>query len=236
MKILIIIPAYNEEKNILKTVDAIRRYGKNSHEKLDFIVINDKSTDGTETLLDKNKIPHITLIKNLGIGGAVQTGYKYALDNNYDFAIQFDGDNQHDANSINIILAPLKEGKADLVIGSRFVGKKNENNFRSSLARRIGIKIISAMIRFRTGKTILDTTSGFRGANKKVIFKFANDYPTEYPEPISTTDVILNGGKVEEVPVLMRAREAGSSSIKSYKNIYYMINVILLILTLRRKK
>ncbi len=235
-KTLIIIPAFNEELNILKTFKTIESYKKETNETYDVLIVNDGSTDSTEEILQENKIPHILLLKNLGIGGAVQTGYKYALENNYDYAVQLDGDNQHDISFVKTILAPLEKGTADLVIGSRFIGKKNTENFRSSFARRIGIKIISGAIKLKTGKRIFDTTSGFRAANKKVIKMFAEKYPVEYPEPISTTEILLSSGKVAEVPVKMKARNGGKSSISSYKNAYYMINVILLILTSRSLK
>ena len=121
-KILLIIPAYNEEANILKTCETIRKHSK----KLDFIVINDGSKDRTKEILEENKLNHINLIHNLGIGGAVQTGYKYALENDYDIAVQFDGDGQHDVTYVEDIIKPIIEGKADFVIGSRFVETLSE--------------------------------------------------------------------------------------------------------------
>ena len=130
-KILVVIPAYNEEDCILTTCKAIDDYNKNNNLKLDYIVINDGSKDKTPNLLDQNKINHIDLIENLGIGGAVQTGYKYAFDNNYDIAIQFDADGQHDIESIENIIKPIVNGNANLVIGSRFIDK-NKDNFKSS--------------------------------------------------------------------------------------------------------
>ena len=180
IKILLIIPAYNEEKNILLTCKSIDKYNKKSKNSVDYIVINDGSTDHTLEILKKNKIPHINLIDNLGIGGAVQTGYKYALYNDYDIAIQFDGDGQHDANYIDKIVDPIIKSQADLVIGSRFI-KENESKFKPDFKHMLGINIISKVIKFKTGKVIYDTTSGFRAANKKIIKKFAKNYPQEYP-------------------------------------------------------
>ena len=164
-KILIIIPAYNEEENILKTYTKIKEYNKKNKTNYDMIVINDGSTDNTKKILKENNIPHINLIHNLGIGGAVQTGYKYAYENNYDIAVQFDGDGQHDVRYVEKIIKPIIEKKADLVIGSRFV--EDIKTFKSTFARRVGIKIISCFMKFATHKKIHDTTSGFRACSKE---------------------------------------------------------------------
>ena len=230
-KVLLVIPAYNEEENILKTCQKIKKENK----KLDFIVINDGSKDNTKKILEDNNIPHINLIHNLGIGGAVQTGYKYALENNYDIVVQFDGDGQHDASYISNLVEEIEKGN-DIVIGSRFVKELSE--FKSTGARRFGIKIISFFIKLFTGTKIADTTSGFRAVNKKIIAEFAQNYPTEYPEPVSTTELLKKGYKVEEVAVKMNEREGGVSSIRAWKNAYYMINVILsiFIVSIRRYK
>lgn len=229
-KILIIIPAYNEEKNIKKTYDSILEYNKKNKTKYDVIVINDGSKDNTEQVLKENKIPHITLIKNLGIGGAVQTGYIYAERNNYDIAIQFDGDGQHDVNYVKNIIEPILTKNADLVIGSRFIEELSE--FKSSTMRQIGIKLISFFIKLFTGKKIYDTTSGFRACNKRTIMEFSRNYPYEYPEPISTTKILKRKYKVFEVPVKMNERTDGVSSIKAWKTVYYMFNVIFSIIAI----
>ena len=234
MKILLIIPAYNEEENILKTCNSIINYNKKNKTKYDILVINDGSKDKTEQILKENNINHIELVHNLGIGGAVQTGYKYALENNYDIAIQFDGDGQHDVKYIKNIIKPIEDKKANMVIGSRFIDK-NYSEFKSSRARRLGINLISFVIKLKTKKKIYDTTSGFRAVDKKIIKYFASSYPTEYPEPISTVDVLKKGNVVTEVPVSMNEREGGVSSITSWKTAYYMINVILSILLIRKK-
>lgn len=233
-KILLIIPAYNEEENILNTCQGIIEYNKKNNTNYEFIVINDGSRDNTKKILEDNNLPHINLINNLGIGGAVQTGYKYALSNNYDIAIQYDGDGQHDVSYVKTIIEPIINGQAEMVIGSRFIDKNTET-FKSSLARRIGINLISKVIKLKTGKKILDTTSGFRAVNKDIIKLFANRYPTEYPEPISTVEVLSKGYKVNEVQVEMKERVGGVSSITSWKTAYYMINVILSMLIIERK-
>ena len=237
MKTLIIIPAYNEEESILNTYKEIIDYNKKYNTHYDVIVINDCSTDKTLEICKTNNIPTISLIHNLGIGGAVQTGYKYALMNDYDIAIQYDGDGQHDVKYIKNIIEPIINDNADFVIGSRFV-TKDASEFKSSAARRLGIKLISNIIHLLTKKRIYDVTSGFRAANKKVIQLFANEYPVEYPEPITNMELLKNNLNVFEVPVAMRERDGGVSSIHSWKNAYYMVNVILAILVfgLRRKR
>lgn len=237
MKILIIIPAYNEEDSILSVFNSIQEYNKSSEIKCDVIVINDCSTDRTAKILDEAKIPHIDLVHNLGIGGAVQTGYKYAYSNKYDIAVQFDGDGQHDVNYILNIITPILCNDADFVIGSRFVDSTT-SEFKSSASRRMGIQLISSIIKLTTGKRVLDTTSGFRAINKELIGYFADRYPIEYPEPISTTDLLCQGFVVSEIPVKMYERSSGESSIKAWKSVYYMINVILTIfaITLRRRQ
>ena len=227
MKVLMIIPAYNEELNIENTVKKIIKYNKESTNKIDYVIINDGSTDGTKQICEKNNYNVINLIHNLGIGGAVQTGYKYALENNYDVAIQFDGDGQHDENYIDSLVKEIDNG-ANFGIGSRFIEDLSE--FKSSSTRRMGIKILSMLIKICTGKKIYDPTSGFRAADKKVIRLFANHYPTEYPEPESTTELIKRGLKVKEIPVEMHEREFGESSIKPLKSIYYMFSVCLSII------
>ncbi len=224
-KVLLIIPAYNEEGSILKTCMTVKKCDSS----LDFVVINDGSKDKTEEICIKNNLPHINLIHNLGIGGAVQTGYKYAYENNYDIAIQFDGDGQHDVTYVPKIIEPILKGETNMVIGSRFVDK-NSSEFKSSGARRMGIRLISFFIKLVTKKKVYDTTSGFRAVDKSLIEYFARNYPVEYPEPVSTTQILKEGFSITEVPVSMNEREEGVSSIRAWKSVYYMINVILSIL------
>jgi len=236
VKILLIIPAYNEEENILKTYKKIIDYNRKNNANYNIIVINDGSKDNTKQILEENEIPHINLIHNLGIGGAVQTGYKYALENNYDIAIQYDGDGQHDVSYVEKLIKPIIDKKADLVIGSRFL-EKDSSDFKSTWIRRIGINFISFLIKLCTGKKITDTTSGFRAVNKKVITYFASKYPIDSPEPASFVAITRKGYKTTEVSVSMNAREGGNSSITSHlwKPIYYMINVSLSIIITRFK-
>ena len=227
-KILIIIPAYNEEASILKTCKEIYEYNSKYKTNYDILVINDCSTDSTLKICKGNDIPVISLVHNLGIGGAVQTGYKYAYEYNYDIAIQYDGDGQHDVSYVNNIIEPIIKGKADFVIGSRFVG--NISKFKTTGARRAGIKVISFFIKLVSGIKVYDTTSGFRACNKEIISYFANNYPLEYPEPITTVELAKKKYRIEEVAVNMRERTGGKSSIHTWKNIYYMLNVCLSII------
>ena len=229
MRVLLIVPSFNEEKNVLSNYKKIVNYNKKNDTNYDVIIINDGSTDRTEEICIDNNIPHISLVHNLGIGGAVQTGYKYALENNYDIAIQFDGDGQHDINYVSKIIEPIINGNADMVIGSRFIDK-NSSEFKSSKARRIGINIISFFIKLVTGKKVFDTTSGFRAVNVNLINYFAFNYPVEYPEPVSTVDILKKGYFIEEIPVSMNERENGVSSIRTWKKVYYMVNVVLSII------
>ena len=226
MKVLMIIPAYNEEKNIVETISKLKEIKLKDHT-LDYIVINDGSTDQTKKVCKENKINMIDLPFNLGIGGAVQTGYKYAYYNNYDIAIQYDGDGQHDGNYIKDLIEEIKKGN-NIVIGSRFVSELS--TFKSSKMRRLGKEILSILIKIFTGKKIYDPTSGFRAADKEIIKLFANDYPSDYPEPDTIVSVIKKGYKVSEVPVKMNERENGKSSINPLKAVYYMIKVSLAII------
>ena len=225
MKVLLIIPAYNEEENILETCNKI----KNFSEEIDFVVINDGSKDNTLKILEENNLNHISLINNLGIGGAVQTGYKYAYQNNYDIAIQFDGDGQHDVNYVPNICEPIINGQANIVIGTRYLDK-SASKFQSTFMRRFGSKVISFFIKLCTGKKITDPTSGFRAVDKKVIEEFAREYPTEYPEPESTACMLHKRYKVSEVPVSMNERKGGKSSIRFWKTADYMFKVCLTII------
>ena len=181
MRLLLILPAYNEEKSILSTVEQIRRASFPDTLTVEYLVINDGSTDRTAALCREHGIPCLSLLQNLGIGGAVQTGYLYAARRGYDIAVQFDGDGQHDIHSLETLTAPLVEGSCDFVVGSRFL--REEGGFRSTFLRRVGIRYLSSLIFLVTGQRIRDVTSGYRAANRAVIRFFARDYPVDYPEP-----------------------------------------------------
>lgn len=223
MKKLIIIPAYNESESIQKTVEDIKRYAQ----EFDYVIINDCSTDSTREICEEGGYNIVNLPVNLGIGGAVQTGYKYGVKYGYDIAVQVDGDGQHDPRFLSEMSEHLLDTGVDMVIGSRFIEKEG---FQSSGARRVGIKYFTFLIRMLTGKTVTDPTSGLRMVNKDVMEMFARDYPKDYPEPESVVAVLRRGKKVKEIPVVMRERNGGVSSISLKKSVYYMIKVSLAIL------
>lgn len=229
MKKLIIIPAYNEAENIKKTITAIQNNAKG----FDYVIINDCSTDQTRLICENEKYNIVNLPINLGIGGAVQTGYKYAYNHGYDVAVQVDGDGQHDPEFLDTMAEYLMDKKLDMVIGSRFIEKKG---FQSSYTRRLGIKFFTGLIKCMTGKVITDPTSGLRMVGRNAMELFAVDYPRDYPEPESVVAILRRNMKVEEIPVIMKEREGGVSSISLKKSIYYMIKVPLAILIERIRK
>ena len=229
MKKLIIIPAYNESANIEKTIKMIQ---ENAPE-FDYVIINDCSTDDTKKICEKNGYNYIDLPINLGIGGAVQTGYRYGYEEGYGMAVQVDGDGQHDPKFLATMADYLEEHGLDMVIGSRFI---NKEGFQSSGARRMGIKYFTVLIQLLTGKKITDPTSGLRMVNRDVMKIFAYDYPKDYPEPESVVAILRQKKNVEEIPVIMKAREGGVSSISPKKSVYYMIKVTLAILIERIRK
>lgn len=226
---LVIIPAYNEEENIVDIVTEIRTATTD----FDYLVINDHSKDDTLKLCRENEIVVIDLPINLGIGGAVQTGYKYAFINGYDYAVQLDGDGQHDPAYLDAMYKKIVDGNADMVIGSRFIEKKG---FQSSATRRFGIHFFTVLIKLLTGAVITDPTSGFRMVNRDVIGKFAGDYPRDYPEPESVVSVLKEGKKVIEMPVEMRERRGGVSSINIKRSVYYMVKVTIAIIMERIRR
>lgn len=225
-KVLVIIPAYNEEENIVRVVKGMMEQSP----QYDYLVVNDGSTDETLALCREENFQYIDLPINMGIGGAVQAGYIYARKNDYDIAVQMDGDGQHDIAYLDQMLAPILGGVADVVIGSRFLEKEG---FQSSAGRRMGINILSGLILLTTGKHIMDVTSGYRAVNKMFIKIYSDDYPMDYPEPEAIVAAIMHLGRVKEIPVRMRAREGGTSSITLKKSIYYMVKVTLAILLCR---
>lgn len=218
MKVLVIIPAYNEQDCIGKVIDNMR----NHYPEYDYIVINDCSKDNTEQILKDRQANYLNLPINLGIGGGVQAGYRYALRYGYDIAVQMDGDGQHNPEYIKDIIAPILKDEADSVIGSRFI---NNEGFQSSALRRFGISFLSNLIRIVCGVRILDVTSGSRAVNRKCIQLFASEYAQDYPEPEAIVASAMKGFRLKEVPVIMNEREGGVSSINGLKSIYYMIKV-----------
>jgi glycosyltransferase involved in cell wall biosynthesis len=228
MKKLIIIPAYNESENIVGTVRDIEQKAPD----FDYIIINDCSTDNTLEICKQNHFNYVNLPINLGIGGAVQTGYKYAKEYGYDLAVQVDGDGQHDPAFLQKMADYLEEHKLDMVIGSRFI---TNEGFQSSALRRVGIVYFTRLIHMLTGETVTDPTSGLRMGGRKVIELFAENYPKDYPEPETAVTALNNGLKIEEIPVIMRARQGGVSSITMKKSVYYMIKVTIAIIIERMR-
>lgn len=229
MRVLLIIPAYNEEKNIVRVVERIEEYKKSKPDfDLDYIIINDGSKDDTQKICEEHDFHVVELVQNLGIGGAVQTGYLFAARNGYDIAVQFDGDGQHDINSLAAVVEPIIKGEKDFVVGSRFLEGTSE--FKSTGLRRVGIRYLSAIIRLFAKCSIKDPTSGYRGADKEVIRYLAGAYPVDYPEPESLVDLAKHSFRIGEVQVNMLEREGGVSSISSWKSVYYMIKVSLAII------
>lgn len=226
MRVLIIIPSYNEAGNIKKVISNLLQ----DYSQYDYLIINDCSKDKTEEICSLNGYNYISLPINLGIGGGVQAGYKYALAHDYDIAVQHDGDGQHDPAYISAVIQPIIDGQADIVIGSRFIDKKG---FQSSYARRMGIKLLSGLIYFSCGTRIRDATSGFRAVNKEYIRFYADEYPSDYPEPEAIVTAKLNGARIQEVPVIMKERENGTSSINLKRSIYYMVKVSIAIIICR---
>ena len=206
IKCLIIIPAYNEAENIEKVIDNLITH----YPQYDYVIVNDGSTDATGQICAKKHYQVLHLPINMGIGGAVQTGYRYAFENDYDIAVQIDGDGQHDVAFLEKMIRYMQEEQADCVIGSRFVDKEG---FQSSGLRRIGIQFLSVLGWLLTGVRVRDITSGYRLVNRRFIRIFAQDYPSDYPEPEAMVIAAVHGGRIKEYPVVMRERENGTSSI-----------------------
>ena len=227
LKTLLVIPAYNEEDCILSVAKKIESAG------YDYVIVNDGSTDSTLRICKENNLNVLDLPRNLGIGGAVQAGHKYALRNGYDVDIQVDGDGQHDISYIPLLIKEIEAG-ADLAIGSRFLIQTE--GFQSTTMRRIGIKWLSFMLKLLYKKSITDPTSGFRASGRRALELFSRTYPIDYPEPESIAESLNHGLTVREVSVEMKERAGGTSSIKVFSSVYYMIKVSLAIAMCRIEK
>jgi glycosyltransferase involved in cell wall biosynthesis len=219
-----IVPALNEEHTIGRVVDELRAFDAG----LDVVVIDDGSLDRTAHEARARGATVLRLPFNLGIGGAVQTGFRFAFEHDYDVAVRVDGDGQHDPSQLGRVLEPLLRGEADIVVGSRFAGP-DAAGYRSSRSRRIGIRILAGVVSWIVGQRVTDTTSGFQAVNRDGIALFARDYPHDYPEVEATVMVFRHRLRLLEVPVEMRERSAGRSSITSLRSIYYMVKVLLAI-------
>ena len=218
-----IIPCYNEEAVISQLLNEIKTISIPGCE-LTALPVNDCSIDETLSKIKAATATYLDLPVNLGIGGAVQSGYKFAKLNDFDVAVQMDGDGQHPISELPKLLQPILEKEADICIGSRFI---NREGFQSSGLRRFGINYFKRLNQFLLGIKITDSTSGFRAINAKAIQLTCDYYPDEYPEPEAIVLFHMNGLKIKEVPVVMKERQGGTSSISSFKSLYYMIKVTL---------
>lgn len=230
-----IVPCFNEEASILAVLDEL----KSSPENIDVVVVNDGSTDRSAAIVGGlNDVMLLDLPFNLGIGGAVQAGFRFFLSRDYDVAVQFDADGQHSADQIPDLVQPLAQGH-DVVIGSRFL-EPTSSGFRSTGLRRMGIWSLRSLLRIISGSRILDVTSGFRALSREAVRKVIDDYPDDYPEPVSIMLFLRKNLSICEVPVVMRSRSGGRSSIAGKDNFLYMFKVTTVILaswlnTARRK-
>lgn len=219
-RILIVVPSFNEEKNVPAVIEDIRT----SLPECDILVVNDCSTDNTSRVVRETEGAKIVdLPYNLGIGGAVQTGFKYAARNDYDYAVQVDGDGQHIAAEVVKLIDTMDRVGCDMVIGSRFL---DVESFRTTAVRRVGIKVFYILYKLLARISVTDGTSGFRAYNRRCIKFLSDNYPDDYPEPEAVIMLKKNGFKILEVGVSMRERIHGKSSITPLKSIYYMIKVV----------
>jgi hypothetical protein len=217
-----IVPAFNEEQSVARVIDELRAFDP----ELEVVVVDDGSVDRTAEVA-RNRGAHVVRLPfNLGIGGAVQTGFRYAWELGFDVAVRVDGDGQHDARELGAVLQPVLAGECDIAVGSRFIGP---TKYRSSRSRRIGIRLLAWCVSGLTRQRITDPTSGFQAANRLGIRLFAADYPHDYPEAEATVMVFKHRLRLKEVPVAMRARESGRSSITTVRSVYYMVKVLLAI-------
>ena len=222
--ILVIVPCYNEQGAIANVVRELIAVRDREAYRLDVLVVNDCSTDNSLAIVQTLPCSYLNLPVNLGIGGAMHSGYRYAYQHGYDIAVQMDGDGQHPAEELPTVLRPIFQQEADVSIGSRFISREG---FQSSFTRRLGIKYFRWLNQLLIGKTVHDSTSGFRAFNRRTIEVVNSYYPDEYPEPESIVQFGLQGLRIKEVPVRMRNREEGVSSINTSRALYYMLKVSL---------
>jgi glycosyltransferase involved in cell wall biosynthesis len=218
-----IVPALNEELTIPRVIEELHAFDPG----MDVVVVDDGSVDRTAAVAAANGARVLRLPFNLGIGGAVQTGFRYAFEHGYDIAVRVDGDGQHDPSQLSRVLEPVLRGDADIVVGSRFAGAAD--GYRSSRTRRVGIRLLAWVVSRIVGRRVTDTTSGFQALDREAIALFARDYPHDYPEVEATIMVFRHRLRLQEVSVSMRERGGGRSSISALRSIYYMVKVLLAI-------
>ena len=218
-----IVPALNEAHTVGRVIDEIRGFDPG----LEIVVVDDGSTDGTADVAAAKGARVLRLPFNIGIGGAVQTGFRFAFENGYDVAVRLDGDGQHDPAQLPAVLDPVLRGDADIAVGSRFAQAAESDGYRSSRSRRIGIRLLAWVVSRIAGQRVTDTTSGFQALNRRAIELFARDYPHDYPEVEATVMVFRHRLRLLEVQVQMRERGGGRSSITALRSIYYMVKVLL---------
>jgi hypothetical protein len=215
-----IVPAFNEEQNIGRVLDELRAFDSG----LEVVVVSDGSVDRTAAVAADHGAHVIQLPFNLGIGGAVQTGFRFAWENGYQLAVRCDGDAQHDPAELPKVIAPVLAGEADIAVGSRFASGEG---YRSTATRRLGIRLLALIVSAIARQRVTDTTSGFQALNRRALGLFAADYPHDYPEVEGMVMTIRHRLRLVEVPVTMREREHGTSSITALRSIYYMAKVLL---------
>ena len=220
LKRIAIVPAYNEEESVARVIDEIRAFDPD----FEIVVVDDGSRDRTAAVAEQRGTHVVRLPFNLGIGGAVQTGFRYAFEQGFRLAVRVDGDGQHDPSQLGLLLGPVLADEADIVVGSRYAAG---GGYRSSRSRRLGISILAGTVSMLVGRRITDPTSGFQALNRLAIGLFAADYPHDYPEVEATLMVHRHRLRLIEVPVQMRERAAGRSSIGSLAAVYYMVKVLL---------
>jgi glycosyltransferase involved in cell wall biosynthesis len=232
-RILVIVPAHNEAGRISAVISEIREKAP----AVDIVVIDDASSDGTGVEAQAAGCKVVRLPTNLGIGGAVQAGFKYADERGYDIVVQIDGDGQHDPGLLARLVEPVIRDEADFVIGSRYFPGAEDRDYKTPFTRRVGISLFSWMTTAIIGVRITDVTSGFRAMNRKVLSYFAREYPTDFPDSEAAILVHYLGGRILEIPVTMRQRGGGRSSTTPLKSLYYPFKVVIAILaTLLREK
>ena len=235
MKVLLIIPAFNEEESLAKLLAELEQYRK----RYDVILIDDASIDKTSEIAHSYNVPVLHLAANLGIGGAVQTGFKYAVRNGYDAVVQIDGDGQHDPIWIERLIEPILRGEADCVIGSRYTKNEPDRAYRTPALRRIGMHFSTGLLYLATRVLITDTTSGLRALNRSAFEYFSRDYPVDHPEAEALLMLLFHGFKLREIPIKMRGRQTGRSLFTIIPSVFYpfrvMVGFLEVLLRIKRK-